>query len=173
MVRSTSSAEFNGLVDGMKQMLFFQCTLRRIYLGIAQLPERMIDLLETGQLYPPLDLCVDARAVYDDIGPSDACAPAECSLKRRLVSVRNRLSHDLGRQFDWVDTMDMLADGLSKGGIDSFLPHAASNDCKYDANHLSLVRSNVGSATKVPEEVPDVGFEHRDVAARGEYLEDG
>ena len=57
VVRSTFRAEFNGLVDRAEQILLFQCTLRQIYFGIAQRPDMMIDLLEIGQLYPPLELC--------------------------------------------------------------------------------------------------------------------
>lgn len=80
VVRSSFSAEHNGLVYSTGQMLLFQRALHQIYLGIAQRPEIMVDLLEIGQLYPPLELCDDARAVYDAIRASDACEIAECSL---------------------------------------------------------------------------------------------
>ena len=83
-------------------------------------------------------MCVDAQAVYDAISASDACVLAECSLKLYLVSVRDRMSHGLVRRPHWVDTRDMLADGLAKGGIDRFLLLAVSNDCKYEAKHDSL-----------------------------------
>lgn len=116
VVRSAFSAKLNGLVDSIEQMLFLQCSLHQIYHGIAQSPEIMIDMLEIGNLYPALELCVDARAVYDAVGASDACGPAECSLKLHLISVRDRMSHGLVRGLHWVDARDMLADGLTKGG---------------------------------------------------------
>ena len=125
-------------------------------------PERMIDMPEIGKLYPPLELCVDARAVYDALDASDACEPAECSLKLHLISVRDRMSHGLIRRLHWVDTRDMLADGLTKGGIDRALLHSVSNDCKYEAKHESHSCTKVSSATKSPVD-PDVGSEQRNV----------
>ena len=44
--------------------------------------------------------------------------------------------------------------------------HAVSNDCKHEAKQLFLAHSKVGSATKLSEEVPAVGFEHRNVVAK-------
>ena len=78
-------------------------------------------MLEIGNLHPPLELCVDARAVYDAVSASDACEPAACSLKLHLTSVRDRTSHGLIRRCHWVDTRDMLAAGLTKGGHRSLL----------------------------------------------------
>ena len=137
MVRSAFSAELNGLVDSTEQMVLLQCTLHQIYQAIAQSPERMIDMLEIGQLHRPLELCVDARAGYDAIGASDVCGPAGCSLELHLTLVRDRRSHGLIPRFYWVDARDMLADGLTKGGrgIGRFLLHAVSNGRKHEATH--------------------------------------
>ena len=104
VIRSTFSAGLNGLVDRIEQMLVFQSTLPQIYLGIAQSLRRMIDLLEKGKMYPPLDLCIYARAVYDAIAASDACEPAGCSLKLHLIPVGDRMAHGLIRKLYWVDT---------------------------------------------------------------------
>ena len=65
VVRSISGAEPNGLVDNIEQLLLLQCALHRIYRDKAQSPERMIDLLQRSSMYPPLDICVDAKAVCD------------------------------------------------------------------------------------------------------------
>ena len=84
----------------------------------------MFDLLERGKLYPPVDFCVDARSVYDAIGASDVCEFVGSSLELHLISVRDRMTHGFIRQFFWVDILDMLADGLTKGGIDRALLHS-------------------------------------------------
>ena len=138
VVRSTFNAELNGLVDSIEQMLLLQCTLHQICGGTTQSPERMIDLLEKGLMYPPLDLCVDAKTMSDAIAASDACEPAGCSPKLHLISVRDRMSHGLIRKLYWVDTKDMLADGLTKGGIDRLLLHQVSNDCVYETKQLAI-----------------------------------
>ena len=137
--------------------------LHQLYCGTAQSPERMIDLFEKGSMHPPLDLCVDARAVYDAISASDACLPAGCSLKFHLISVRDRMAHGLVRKFYWVATRDMLADCLTKGGIDRLLLPSVSNGCKYEAKQLALSHIKEGSATSSSAKSPAVGFEHRSV----------
>ena len=108
-----------------------------------------------------MDLCVDARAVYDAISASDACEPAGNSLELHLISVGDRMTHGLVRKFSWVDTRDMPADGLTEGGIDRFLLRSVSNDCKHDAKHRPPIHTKVGSATSPPGKNPEVGFEHR------------
>ena len=71
VVRSTFSAELNGLVDSVEQMLLLQIMLHEVYCGTQQSPEDMIDMLECGGLYPKLDFAIDARAVYDEISATD------------------------------------------------------------------------------------------------------
>ena len=113
----------------------------------------MIDLLEHGGLYPSLDVAVDAKAVFDAVAATDACDPQECSLKLHLISVRDRFAQGIIRRTHWVDTRDMLADGLTKGGIDGTLLHNVSNDCRFILAHNALTHNTfsvVGSATISP-----------------------
>ena len=72
------------------------------------------------------------------------------------------MSEGMIRRLFWVDTRDMLADGLTKGGIDRTLLHSVSNDCRYRAQHECVVHTKFsiggyggGSATKgdPPDEV--------------------
>ena len=134
--RSTFSAELKGLVDSIEHMLLPRCSLHRIYRGMAQSPERMIDLLEKGFMHPPLDLCVDARAVYDVVAATGACEPARSKL--HLISVKDRMTHGAIRALHWVDARDVLAEGLNTGGNDGALLHGVGNDCKYQAIHEPL-----------------------------------
>ena len=144
VVRSTFSAELNGLVDSIEQMILLQTTLHQIYCGTNVAPEDMIRSMEGGVLYPPLDFAVDAKAVFDAIAATDACDPTECSLKLHLISVRDRMSSGMIRRLFWVDTRDMLADGLTKGGIDRELLHQVSNNCKYSAKHENAMHVKTG-----------------------------
>ena len=124
----------------------------------------MIDLLEAGKLYPPIDFCVDAKVVFDAISASDACEFAESSFKLHFISVRDRMIHGLIRRFYWVDTRNMLADGLTKGGIDRLLLHRCSNDCRYVAKHSFEPHSKVflSSATKSLEESKEEPLDEED-----------
>ena len=130
-----------------------QCALHQIYCGTSQTSEHVIDLLEGGKLYPPVDFCVGARAVYDAVSASDSCEFAGSFLKLHLIIARDRIAHGFIRKLVWVDIGDILADGLTKGGIDRALLHSCSNDCKYASKHEPLVHSKAfGSATKNSEE---------------------
>ena len=172
VVRSTFGAELNGLVDSVEQMLMLQCTLHQIDCGTSQPPEHMIDLLECGKLYPPADFCVDARAAYDAISASDAGELAGSSLKLHLISVRDRATHGLIRKFFWVDTRDLLGDGLTKGGIDRKLLHNCRNDCKYASKHENLMHTKAtSSATNVSvETLQEEGHLDDDQWAHGPML---
>ena len=66
---------------------------------------------------PPLDLSVDARAVFDAVSASDACIPVGSSLKIHLVSVPDRIFQGIIRKLLWIGTRNVVVDGLTKGGI--------------------------------------------------------
>ena len=118
VVRSTFSAELNGLIDSIEQLLLCQANLHEIYCGTTHSPQQLVDLMEHGCMYPPIDVCVDARAVFDALAASDVCDPQESSLKLHLISVRDRLAAGILRFLFWVDTRDMFADGMTKGALD-------------------------------------------------------
>ena len=82
VVRSTFSAALTGLVDSIEQMLLLQATLHQVFCGTDQSAQDLVDLLECGKLYPPVDICVDARAVFDAIAPPAAVNPV-ASLRKR------------------------------------------------------------------------------------------
>ena len=71
-----------------------------------------------------------------------------------------------------MDTRDMLADGLTKGGVDRTLLHRVSNNCQYKAAYecaVHLKASVNGSATKPSNSAPrrDPAEEEDEVALEG------
>ena len=98
--------------------------------------------------------------MYDAVSATDTCEPADSPLKLHLLSVRNRMESGIIRRFHWVDTRDMLADGLTKGGIDRRLLHQASNDCRLKVAHEVLTRTKsvplpVPSGSRLPASEED------------------
>lgn len=85
IARSIVSAELDGLVDRVEQMMVSQVALHHIYCGTNQAPEDMEDLLETGRLYPPLGLSIDARAVCGAASAADIGEPQASSLTLHLL----------------------------------------------------------------------------------------
>ena len=106
-----------------------------------------IDVLMTAMaacsLELPIELVGDARSIFDAIKAPDVCDPAESSLKLHLISVRSRLESGLIRTLWWCGTRDMLADALTKGGIDRALIIRAMDKGKLNVTHdaLSCVRT--------------------------------
>ena len=103
-----------------------------------------------------MDLCVDARVVFDTVSASDICDLAESSLKLHLISVRDRMVQGIIRFLYWVDTRDMLADGLTRGGIDRALLDAVCEHCRYECKHEPLRHSK--SALADDRSVPKQKF---------------
>ena len=93
---------------------------------------------ETGQLQPIIVAATDARAVYDAIAAADATDPAEASLKLHLLAVRDRLRQRVLEAIHWLDTRDMLPDGMTKGSVPREALRKASEESRWAAVHASL-----------------------------------
>ena len=74
--------------------------------------------LESGGLTPRVEMAIDARAVFDALTAQDASEPSESSLKLHVLAFRDRLFRGVCSILWWTDTRDMVADGLTKGGVD-------------------------------------------------------
>ena len=106
----------NALIDTIESLMLLQLILHQCYCGGNA--EELLIKQEAGKLYPPIDLFIDAKSVKDAISAAEVCTPQEASLKLHLITIRDRLVRGLLRSVSWTDTRDMLADGLTKGGID-------------------------------------------------------
>ena len=118
VVRSTFSAELNGLIDSLEGLLLIQIAFHQLGAGTLLSADTMAKLLEEGSLTPSASLGTDARSVFDALAAQDVGDPAECSLKLHLLSIRDRLANGTIKILYWFDTRDMVADGLTKGGVD-------------------------------------------------------
>ena len=118
VVRSTFAAELNALIDAVESMIMVQLAMYQIENGTEDTAEELMHRLEAGQLTPPIEMCIDAKAVFDAVNASDVTTPQEASLKLHLISIRDRIEKGLIRALYWTDTRDMIADCLTKGGVD-------------------------------------------------------
>ena len=80
VVRSTFSAELNALIDSLETLIILQMTLHQVYCGTADHVEELVELLERGAAYPPIDLITDARSVFEAIAATDVCDPSKATL---------------------------------------------------------------------------------------------
>jgi hypothetical protein len=70
---------------------------------------------EKGQLTLPIHGVIDARSVFDALAADEIRPPSEISLIMMLCGIKEMLRTGVMRRMWWVDTKDMIADGLNKG----------------------------------------------------------
>ena len=115
--RSTFAAELNAAVDTIDIATIVQYTLEEIFNPASSKPEVMQELYDQGKLHFPLELSVDARAVFDAIASPEFSMPSESTLCLHLHSIREATRAGRISRLWWIDTRDMVADGLNKGGL--------------------------------------------------------
>ena len=87
----------------------------------------------------PMELCIDARAVFDAIVSTEYSMPAEATLINHLHSIREQTRDGRIARLWWIDTRDMVADGLNKGGLPRDPILAICEDCKWVLMHEAPV----------------------------------
>lgn len=150
VVRSAFAAEINGVVDSMEACTLIHICMREICVGDGGSPESLMNTLEGGGRYPPQDLTVDARSVCDACASQDPCKPSEESLVLHVLAIRSWLENKRLRALFWGDTREMLAGGLTKGGVGRTLLNRACHNGHYAlalGNHVRCERRAAG-ATK-------------------------
>ena len=115
MVRSTYAAELLSLLDAANQGQLLQLCLHEIVRGASSAKE-LLD--EPNARVIPMDLGVDAKAVYDSITARHLKTPDDKHLILHARAMREFLESGHVDRLYWFDTDDMLPDGLTKGSID-------------------------------------------------------
>ena len=77
----------------------------------------IVNAATNGLLLHPLELCIDAKAVFDSIKAPEFSVPAEASLTPLIHIMREDLAAKRLKAMWWIDTRDMCADGMNKGGL--------------------------------------------------------
>eukprot|EP00971_Amphidinium_carterae_P227040 4503531-Amphidinium_carterae.2 len=135
VVRSTFSAELNGLLDATERGYGIQMTLSELLMkrekvegrGQSTQAKTLQALWESGSLKPELWACIDAKSVYDALMAPDFHIPSEESLCLHLLALRNDISVRKLRLLLWIDARSMLADALTKGKVDKAQLTMAAN----------------------------------------------
>ena len=126
IVRSTFGAELNALVDGFE-------IGKLLALTMAELSEpghtvtSLRALEESGRFPVPIEAIIDCRSIFDALKPSDTKVPTEGSLVMILLQLKEALVNRTLTALWWVDTADMLSDGLNKGMVSRKALLAASS----------------------------------------------
>ena len=126
VTRSTFAAELFSACDGVDHGLLVTITLHEIERGCRSAGEAR-RLREEDGLAFKMWLCIDAMSVLAAMSAEAVRAPAEKSLVGHLLWLRELADRGILTGAAWVDTRDMLSDGLTKGSVDRSLIDAALN----------------------------------------------
>ena len=132
VVRSTFAAELLGACDALDQGVLISQMLRESSSGVLSAAQARQLRIHGG--FFPVTLHVDAKSVYAAVTATYIKVPAEKSLLTHLQYVREQLDHGILRKLFWMDTRDMIADGLTKGTVSRDCLHEVM-DCHLKINH--------------------------------------
>ena len=117
VVRSTYAAELLSLLDAVGQGNLLATALDEIHSGVegaTQLLARHVGRQRSIEH----DACADAKAVFDGITAEQPRTPADKPLFIHALAMREYLEAGWVDRLWWIDTLSMLADGMTKGSID-------------------------------------------------------
>ena len=114
--RGTFGAELNNCVEAAEYGLLLQGCLHEVFNGVSS-AMNLAKMLDKAELSPPLHVVIDAHAVFSAVSAETVATPNERQLLYPLKGLREHL--DAGRvcKIHRIDTMDMLADALTKGAV--------------------------------------------------------
>ena len=115
VTRSTFGSELHGLADSMEATRLIACALTQLYRG-AKSFDQLCTIEQHRKYVYPIDACLDAKSVYESLIHADLKTPQSMSLVNILGQMREHMSTQRIRRLWWIDTRDMLAHGLNKGG---------------------------------------------------------
>ena len=115
--RSTFAAELHASLDAANQSVLIQALLTELKLGTKS-ASTLCELQDAGRLEPPLHVCIDAKAVWDAIRVDPTAVPSDKHLMLHVLKMKEFVRSKVINTLWWIDTIDMLADGLTKGSID-------------------------------------------------------
>ena len=99
-----------------------------------QTGESLRRAIATGDLPMPVEALTDSYSIFSYLAAAHLKLPAEKSTYYHLAFLREKLVTHFISSYNWVDTRDMVADGLTKGSADRSLL-AALMDGSYNLAH--------------------------------------
>ena len=117
VVRATFSAELRGAGETMDKAFILAQTLHEIATG-ENSSIRARHLHQHGGYAVPMCLYIDAYSVYAAITATFIKMPADNGQLVHLHFIRELLDNGVLKALAWIDTRDMIADGMTKGAVE-------------------------------------------------------
>ena len=138
--RSTFAAELHSMCDSIEVAKVVLQAVLEIMSPKPLTPIAVVKALDNPQEREiNIQICTDCRSLFDTLSLEDIKAPSENALVMLLLSVKEGLQTGLISKFYWINTLDMLADGLNKGVVARAALLLASKSGSWTLKHASKV----------------------------------
>ena len=117
VVRSTYAAELLSVLDAAGQGNLITVALDEAWSG-ATTPSQLLMRSQQQRRAIERDVCVDAKAVFDGITAECPKTPTDKPLFIHALAMREYLESGWIDRLWWLDTLAMLADGMTQGSVD-------------------------------------------------------
>jgi hypothetical protein len=135
VTRSTFSSELHAACDTADLAILICLMLHEIAHGPVTKAQARA-MRDEGGYGIPMTLEIDAMSVFAAITATYIKHPAEKGLLSHVQFIRELLDCGIVSSLIWIDTRDMIADGLTKGSIDRDMLHQLMDGCqKYLHEH--------------------------------------
>ena len=147
VVRATFSAELRGAGDTLDKAFILAQTMHEIATG-ENSSTRARHLHQHGGYAVPMCLYIDAYSVFAAITATFIKMPADNGQLVHLHFIREQLDNGVLKALAWIDTRDMIADGMTKGAVDREALHAAMDGIIRMSHAHELWQSQAQSSSK-------------------------
>jgi hypothetical protein len=117
VTRSTYAAELHSVADAIEVGRMISYALSEIFLSKTPTAAELLKLEEGGSLLFDMEAMVDCRSLYDSLRQPELRTPSESSLVMVLHQIKELLVCGALSALWWIDTHDMISDGLNKGAV--------------------------------------------------------
>jgi len=145
VTRSTFSSELHACCDSVDLGILILLMLHELEKGpVTKAQARQ--LRDEGGYAIPMTLQIDALSVFAAITATYIKHPAEKGLLSHVQFVRELLDTRVVQALIWIDTRDMMADGLTKGSVDRDVLHSVMNGFINYKHEFKLWQSKLAKA---------------------------
>ena len=114
--RSTFTAELFAALDLVALANTINLAMTEVLTG-SNSASMIADIQETGTNALESDVFLDARAVFDCIVATDTKTTTDKLMLVHAFKLKEILAMRVAKRLCWIDTLDMLSDGLNKGSV--------------------------------------------------------
>ena len=147
VTRSTFSAELHAGCDSADLGILICLMMHEIAFGTVSKAQARA-MRDEGGYGIPMTLQIDAMSVYAAITATYVKHPAEKGLLSHVQFIRELLDCGVITALMWIDTRDMLSDGLTKGAVDRRQLHDVMEGIHHFLHECKIWQSNLTTTTQ-------------------------